>query len=107
MAATVTTAVADRMEPNLVMVVQVSSITSDETVSITHGGPAVVPTKVEIEWTTPPTALCCAQGYHVSASDSTTLCVVKFVAETGGDLSGAVAKVRMHFYGSAAGGLGL
>lgn len=105
-AATATVAKEIRSIPHRVMEIQLSSLTSDQTESLTHGGPAFKPDEVSFEMLTPPTALCAITPMRVTASDSTTICAVKFVAENGGDLAGAVYKVRMTFYSCKDGGIG-
>lgn len=108
MAATVTRvgAGAKEMDPYVCHEFEVSSITSGESVTVTHGGPTgFKAAKVEFECVTPPTALHLMGGYHVKASDTTTATIVKFLSELGGDPDGAVWRVRIYFYGGKSGGI--
>ncbi len=107
MAATVvSTGSSKEMDPYYVLEFDISTLTSMETVSITHGGPTQYrPDKVEVEWYTPPDAMCVLGWTRVRASDSTTVTALKFVAEVGGDLTGAVARVRLTWYGGKGGGI--
>lgn len=107
MAATVT-AVGNgdkEMDPYSVREFDLTSMTSDETITVTHGGPTGFrAVKVEFEWRVPPTILCSATAYHVAASDTTTTLSLKVVTD-GGDLTGATLRVRAYWYGGKSGGL--
>lgn len=107
MAATVvSTGSCKEMEPYYVLEFDCSTLTSNEIVSITHAGPTQYrPDKVEVEWYTAPDAPCASSWYRVRASDSSTVTAMRFVAEAGGDLTGAVARVRLTWYGGKGGGI--
>ena len=105
-AATASVAAERRSIPHREMVVKLSSLTSDQTEVVTHGGPAMVVDNVTFEWTKAPTALCAITGYWLKASDTTTTTSVKFVTESGGDPAGAECDVIFTFYACKAGGIG-
>jgi hypothetical protein len=81
-------------------------MTSDQTETITHGGPAVAPDRVIVVPTQAPNALCALTGYHLKDNDTTTTVDVKVVTESTGDIAGAEVEVECHFYGFKAGGIG-
>jgi hypothetical protein len=89
-----------------VMKVHLSSLTSDQTETLTHGGPAMKPDEVTFRVTKAPTALCAVAPYWLQASDSTTTSAVKFVAEAGGDIAGYEVDVLFTFYACKDGGIG-
>jgi hypothetical protein len=88
------------------MKVHLSVLTSDQTETLTHGGPAMKPDEVMFRPTKAPTALCAVTPYWLQASDTTTTSAVKFVAETGGDIAGAEFDVLFVFYACKDGGIG-
>ncbi len=108
MAATASRQTTLRDWPHLIRRVRLSGITSDEQIDVTHGGPSNVNADhVTWEVQTPPTAMCAFvlvrdRGNDSSSGGTTRL---KFVAETGGDLTGLVVDVDLHFYHSASGGI--
>lgn len=94
------------MTPYLVREFDITSITSDVSIAITHGGPTNFKAdKFEYEWVVAPTILCVSQVYHIAASDTTTTAVIKVVAGLGGDLAGATLRVRFYWYGGTSGGI--
>lgn len=105
-AATATVAREIRMIPHHHMLVKLSSMTSDQTETVTHGGPAVKADEVRFRVTKAPTALCALSCYHIKANDTTTTCDVKICTEDGGDIAGAEVEIEFVFYGCKAGGIG-
>lgn len=103
-----------RSDPWFIREVEMSVLTSDQTENVANGSPTtatgvgISPELVTWEVITPPTVLCVFQMYRVVASDvtaSSPTCALKFVAEQGGDLVGAVVKVRFHFMEFKVGGI--
>ena len=105
-AATAKLAFEERSIPHREMIVKLSALTSDQTEVLTHGGPAMVPDRVEFRFTKAPTSLCSLTGFWLKASDTTTTTSVKIVAEDGGDPAGAEVDVVITFYACKAGGIG-
>lgn len=105
-AATATVAREIRMIPHHHMLVKLSSMTSDQTEVVTHGGPAMVVDEVRFRITKAPTALCAVSCYHLKASDTTTTSSVKICTEDGGDIAGCEVEIEFVFYGCKAGGIG-
>jgi hypothetical protein len=105
MAATVTRvgAGATEMDPYVLHTFDISGMTSDETITVTHGGPTgFKAANVSFEWRVPPDPLCVTTAYHVAASDTTTACILKVV---GDDLNAGVLRVFVKFYGGKSGGI--
>ncbi len=107
MAATVSsTGSSKEMWPYFVLEFDITGLVAGETVSITHGGPSQYrPDKVEVEPYTLPTAPGPINWSRDRTNDSTTVTALKFFPEPGGDLSGAVARVRLYWYGGKGGGI--
>lgn len=108
MAATVSRNKTLRDWPHLIREVRMSSIVPDQAEDVTHGGPAGKnPDYIDFMVLTPPTAMCSfvlvQDPDNNSASSGTAR--IKFVAESGGDLTGLVVNVHFHFYVSASGGI--
>lgn len=93
----------------LVTVVDLSTITPDEPVDASHGGPSgVAPVMVSYEVRTRATnGSPVVAVNHESASDSTSnnTARVRVSSIPGGDLSGAVVRVFFHFVAQASGGI--
>lgn len=102
-----------RADPWYYREVQMSVLTSDQSEDVANGSPTtttgvgVSPQLVGWEVITPPTVLCVFQMYRDTANDSTTnnTCRLKFVAEGGGDLTGAVVRVRFQYLNMKVGGI--
>ena len=110
MAATISKQKTLRDWPNLIREVEVSSIVGDQSEDIAHGGPdGLVAKEIQMEIVTPPTSPCTFSLQRSLADDTITgteTSRVKFATEDGGDMTGAVVKLRFHFYASASGGIG-
>lgn len=105
-AATATVSKEVRSIPHRVQLITLSSLTSDQTETLTHGGPALKPDEVRFRVTQAPSSLCALTCYHLKDNDTTTTCDVKVVTEAGGDIDGAEVEVEMVFYSAKAGGIG-
>lgn len=104
-AATTTYPVATAMIPNRVITIKLSSMTSDQTETITHLGPGTPVSRIRWTVTKPPTALCPVVVEHIKANDTTTTSDVKVLASEGGDLAGCEIELEFIFTESASGGI--
>lgn len=108
MAATVSRQKTIKDWPHLIREVQMSALVGDQSEDVAHGGPTGLKANdITFETVTPPTAPCTYSLQRSRDDDSTSndTSRIKFAVEGGGDLTGAVVKVRFHFYASASGGI--
>ena len=83
-----------------------SSMTSDQKETLTHGGPSgATAFKVEYQVTTRPTSGdTLNMEWSASDTDNDTV-TLRFYAEQGGDLAGAVVDVLVYWLDQASGGI--
>ena len=105
MAATVSDRKNLRDWPHLIREVEMSSLVSDQSEDVTHGGPTGLKVDmVDVEIVIPPTVNSDFVWYHDRDNDSTTSNTVRLTF-IGTDLAGMKVKVRFHFFASASGGI--
>lgn len=90
--------------PTTQKIVVLSVLVSEQSETITHGGPARVPDNVRFAWVQQPTNRCAITPYWHQDSDSTTAVTVSAVTEAGGDITGAELQVTIEWYGDKYGG---
>jgi hypothetical protein len=93
--------------PELISVVDLSTIDPADVLNVSHGGPTGAKVaRVSHEVTTPATSKDLVGLRHTPASDSLANDTARIEVDTvaGGDLAGAVVRVYFHFIQQASGG---
>ena len=106
MAATVGTGRDVEMVPYYKREFRITGLVSNETITITNGGPASFRAKgYEVNEQTAPTALCSYKVIRIKDSETSTTSVFKVVAEAGGDLTGLVLDLTLYWDDAKSGGI--